>query len=285
MVEAVLEPQAKLEITAQQYELVRQWVYKRAGINLGPNRQHLVQARLAKQIRAKKLTGFDEYFDLLKRDHNGAEIGDLIDAISTNTTHFFREADHFNFLGETVREQIERRKWAARDHTIRIWSAAASTGDEPYSLAMTMDYVLRDHPTITTKILATDISHSVLAKARAGRYDREKTRAIPPEMQQAYLRPVPDADPPQVEIVPQIKKLITFSYFNLMSERYPFQHGFDFIFCRNVMIYFDQETQQSVVRKMSQHLRPGGYFIVGHSESLNSIRHDLRYVRPTTYRK
>lgn len=282
---ALLEPQTKLEITPAQYELVRSLVYDRAGINLGPNRQHLVQARLAKRIRVAKLSGFDEYFHRLEEDKSGQELGHLIDAISTNTTHFFRESDHFDFLTSVIHERAERERWNEKSHCLRIWSAASSSGEEPYSLGMTIDNALQRYPNMTAKLLATDISRSVLLRAKAGRYETDRAKTIPPEFRAKYIQKIKGTDLDEFEIVPKIRSMITYAQFNLMSPTYPFRYGFDFIFCRNVMIYFDQKTQEGVIRRMSEHLKSGGYFIVGHSESLNSIRHDLQYVRPTIYRK
>jgi len=285
MVEQVVETQTPLEIAPAQYELVRQLVYGAGRINLGENRQHLVQARLAKLIRVGKLSGFAEYFERLQNDKSGQELGQLIDAISTNTTYFFREADHFDFLVENIVQRIEKDRWAENRHVIRIWSAASSTGEEPYSLAMKVHDLLEAHPTVSVKILATDVSQKVLNIAKLGRYEQTKLRNVPVELRGRYFRAVRDEQGQSYEVAPSVRNLITFGHFNLMNSAYPFKHGFDYIFCRNVMIYFDRATQESVIRKMSAHLRPGGHFIVGHSESLNAIRHDLHYVKPTIYRK
>jgi len=229
--------------------------------------------------------GFEEYFERLKHDKTGEEISILIDLISTNTTHFFRGPDHFQFLADSIRQRIESEHWDRTRHTVRIWSAACSTGEEPYSIAMTVDDILANYPDVSVKILATDISQTALANAKAGRYDTCKAESIPAEFRHKYLQSVSDGSVRQIMIVPRIRNLITFAHFNLIAESYPFKHGFDYIFCRNVMIYFDRQTQETIVKKMSRHIRPGGYLIVGHSESLNSVRHDLTYVKPTIHRK
>jgi chemotaxis protein methyltransferase CheR len=274
-----------IEITTEEYERVRKLVYERAGINLGSNRQHLVQARLAKRIRVGSFSGFRDYFRHLDSDSSGDEIAHLIDAISTNTTFFFRESDHFDFLAESLVSRIKAEKWDQKQYTLRIWSAACSSGEEPYTLAMVIHKVLKDYPSIDAKILATDISQKILAQACAGQYDFQKIKSVPEEYRRMAFHPVDRAQSSLYEVSPEIRKYITFAYFNLMTPEYPFRFGFDYIFCRNVMIYFDRPTQETVINRMAQHIRPDGYLIVGHSESLNGLSHKLAYVKPTIYRQ
>jgi len=279
----VLELEPKLEITPKEYELVRQLVYERAGINLGNNRQHLVQARIAKIIRKKRFADFEEYFQFLKSDKTGSEVASLIDAISTNTTYFFREADHFDFLTDSLEDRIVKNGEAPL--TIRIWSAASSSGEEPYTIAMVVHQLMQKYPQLSLKMLATDISGQILEKAKVGIYPPERLKNIPKSYVRQYFRKITRAKDTVFEISPELKTLITFAHFNLMSPQYPFKYGFDYVFCRNVMIYFDRQTQLAVVNKIAQHIRPGGYFIVGHSESLNGLKHSLKYVKPTIYMK
>ncbi len=276
-----IELEEKLEITQQEYELVRQLVYERAGINLGDNRQHLVQARIAKIIRKEKFSDFQDYFKFLKSDKSGREISHLIDAISTNTTYFFREADHFDFLKQTLLEKLEESKGSLL--TVRIWSAASSSGEEPYTIAMIVHKLMKQFPQLSLKMLATDISQEILEKAKSGIYPRERLKNVPEEYIREYFRKISSCKDVMFEISPEIKKLVTFANFNLMMPRYPFKYGFDYVFCRNVMIYFDRNTQENVVNKIAQHIRPGGYLIVGHSESLNGLKHPLKYIKPTIY--
>ncbi|NLE29965.1 MAG: protein-glutamate O-methyltransferase [Phycisphaerae bacterium] len=273
-----------IEITTEEYERVRKLVYERAGINLGSNRQHLVQARLAKRIRSESFAGFRDYFRHLDSETNNEEITHLIDAISTNTTFFFRESDHFDFLAESLVSRIKSEKWDEKQYTLRIWSAACSSGEEPYTLAMVINKILKEYPSINAKILATDISQKILAQACAGQYDAQKIKSVPDEYRRHAFRHIGKSSS-LYEISPEISKYITFAYFNLMTPQYPFKFGFDYIFCRNVMIYFDRPTQESVINRMAQHIRPNGYLIVGHSESLNGLRHKLEYVKPTIYRQ
>jgi chemotaxis protein methyltransferase CheR len=280
----IVEDMDNVEITPQEYERVRSLIYDRAGINLGSNRQHLVQARLAKRIRVGGFGGFREYFRYLEADTSGDEVANLIDAISTNTTFFFREADHFDFLSQSLTERIRSEQRNSKDCIIRIWSAACSSGEEPYTLAMVVHKLLQDYPMASFKLLATDISQKVLAVAREGRYDSQKIRSIPEEYRRVYVRSTDRSNSPLMEIVPELKKYITFAHFNLIDSSYPFKYGFDYVFCRNVMIYFDRTTQEAVINRIAGHLRPGGFLIVGHSESLNALKHNLQYIKPTVYR-
>jgi len=279
----VLEETSDIEITRDEYELVRKLVYDRAGINLGSNRQHLVQARLAKRIRVMSLSGFREYFQYLKEDKTGDEMIHLIDAISTNTTFFFREADHFDFLAESITKRIQEENWDQKRYILRIWSAACSSGEEPYTLAMVVHKVLREFPAIDFKILATDLSQKVLAQAMTGQYDAQKVKMVPSEYRQTCFHAIPGTKNTRYEIAPELRKKITFANFNLMTPEYPFKYGFDYVFCRTVMIYFDRTTQETVISRISRHIHTGGYLLVGHSESLNGLSHKLKYIKPTIY--
>jgi chemotaxis protein methyltransferase CheR len=278
-----IEELENIEITPDEYDLVRKLVYERAGINLGDNRQHLVQARLAKRIRMLSLSGFREYFKFLESDRNKDEMIRLIDAICTNTTFFFREADHFDFLAESLRSRIRDENWDQKRYTLRIWSAACSSGEEPYTLAMVVQKVLREFPSIDFKILATDLSQKILAQAMTGRYDAQKLKIVPEEYRRTCFRPVNGSRGTQFEIVPELRKQITFVNFNLMTPEFPFKFGFDYVLCRNVMIYFDRKTQEGLINRIARHIRPGGHLIVGHSESLNGLSHKMKYVKPTIY--
>jgi chemotaxis protein methyltransferase CheR len=163
---------------------------------------------------------------------------------------------------------------------LRVWSAGCSSGDEPYSLAMTIDDALATSG-LSWKILATDISTQVLARARAGVYEAHRLGTVPAAFRKRYF--VRAAQPGQDEICPALRSHIRFAHFNLMSQQFPFRRGFHYIFCRNVMIYFDRPTQEALVGRFIHHLRPGGYLLIGHSESLNGIKHMLEYVQPTVY--
>lgn len=273
------------ELSREDYELIRRLVYTHSGINLGDQKMQLVQARLGKKVREGKFGSFREYYRHVEKDPTGEELCKLLDAISTNTTHLFREIRHFTLLKQFITGFVNDRSWRTKHKTFRIWSAACSSGEEPHSIGMVAHDVLRNHPAIELKILATDLSTQMLSKAKLGLYDSHRVGTVPPDLRQRYLRKVTDKGQQLLQIIPELRQLITFSRFNLMSPTFPFKHGFDIVFCRNVMIYFDRQTQATLVNKIAQHIQPGGYLMIGHSESLNAIQHPFQYVEPTVYRK
>jgi len=270
------------DLTPAEYESIRKLVYDRSGIDLGDKKMQLVRSRLAKRVRELEFETFGEYFQHARNDASGQELTRLLDAISTNTTHLFREHRHFEFLAERLRE------WhgaAGRGGApIRIWSAGCSSGDEPYSISMTALEALGGNPK-AVKILATDLSTRMLAKAQCGLFEAPRVANVPPAMKAKYLAQRSGHGETVYEAAPAIRALITFGAFNLMTEKFPFRNPFDVIFCRNVMIYFDRRTQEGLVRRFAGVLRSGGYLLIGHSESLNNITQPLRYVQPTIYQK
>jgi chemotaxis protein methyltransferase CheR len=272
------------DLTDQEYELFRKLVYEKSGINLGGQKQQLVRARLGKRLRAGRFKSYRQYYEFVKNDPTQAELSALIDAISTNTTHLFREQQHFDFLARTLRALLEDRKWRAANNPLRIWSAGCSSGDEPYSIAMTLDDLTSGRD-CDWKILATDISTQVLERAKSGLYEGHRLGTVPAPFRQRYFARAPGHERGPVQVRQELRARIRFSYFNLMTPVFPFKHGFHFIFCRNVMIYFDRPTQEQLVARFAGQLRPGGYLLIGHSESLNAIQHPLRYVQPTIYQR
>jgi len=273
------------ELSREDYELIRRLVYAHSGINLGDQKMQLVQARLGKKVREGEFGSFREYYRHVEQDPTGEELCKLLDAISTNTTHLFREIRHFALLKQFITGFVNDRSWKAKHKTFRIWSAACSSGEEPHSIGMVAYDVLRNHPAIELKILATDLSTQMLSKAKLGLYDSHRVGTVPPDFRQRYLQKVMDNGQQCLQIIPELRRLITFSRFNLMSPTFPFKHGFDVVFCRNVMIYFDRQTQETLVNKIARHIHPGGYLMIGHSESLNAIQHPFQYIEPTVYRQ
>ncbi|MBN2808704.1 MAG: protein-glutamate O-methyltransferase [Deltaproteobacteria bacterium] len=265
-------------------EFVRfcEFVYKRCGISLSENKRDLVHSRLAKRLRSLGLDNYDDYFKLLyEGPDNEVEIVNLLDAISTNVTYFFREDKHFDFLVSTFIPELEAAKKREHGKKIRIWSAGCSTGEEPYSLAITFaeNIALADHD---FRILATDLSTNVLAHARKGVYDKERLRNVSGNMLRKYFTGSRDGS--RFKVDDKLAAYIKFARLNLMHA-FPFKGHFDCIFCRNVMIYFDRPTQAELVNKFSAFLNPGGYLMIGHSESLTNVEHNLIYVQPSLYRK
>lgn len=260
-------------------------VYRECGINLHDGKKSLLQARLNKRLRITGFPSYESYYQYLTSAESAEELVHFLDCISTNLTYFFREPQHFDFLNQVIPELLATHE-KQRAPRIRAWSAGCSTGEEPYSLAMAVLQHLRDSDRFDFKILATDISTRALDVAKAGIYPEEKLQRVHPELRRQYFRKPTSkglgAD--SYEVVPLLKGIVKFARLNL-NESYPFKGPFDFIFCRNVMIYFDKKTQESLIQKMSGYLTPGGYLFVGHSESLMGLNHAMKYVRPAVYRK
>ena len=273
------------DLTRKDYDLIRQLVYAKSGINLGDQKMQLVRARLGKRVRQGGFKSFREYYHFVEQDPTGERLCELLDAISTNTTHLFREIKHFNVLRDIIGRWTSDKVWRARHSTLRIWSSGCSSGEEPYSIAMTAHNALRDHPGIELKILATDLSVQMLSRAKLGLYEAHRVGTVPPQYRNRYLTKVQHNGGVALQIVPEVRRLIKFARFNLTTPTFPFRNGFDVIFCRNVMIYFDRPTQETLIRKFTGQLHEGGYLMIGHSESLSNITHTLSYVEPTIYKK
>lgn len=235
-----------------------------AGIHLPLNDKNLLMmaGRLSPLFRAYQIQTYDDYLDILSQ-RDPAVLRDLVAALTTHTTEFFREAAHFDIL-KNVLPKILARKGVNPE--IRVWCAAASTGQEPYTLAITLLESMAQTGPFTIKMLATDIDMNVLERANEGIYTEHELGNMPANIKQKYFNHV-EVPRPGYKVVPSMRKLIRFAPFNLMQEPYPFQHPFDFVFCRNVLIYFERDTSEKVVRKMLNGLNVGGYLFLGHSET------------------
>ena len=274
------------DLTESDFNLFRRLIYEQSGISLNPSKKELLRTRLRSRLEREKFKSFRQYYKFIVEDKTGQALVPLLDDISTNLTSFYRENNHFNYLNQVLPEWIKRKKKAG-DNIFRIWSAGCSTGEEPYTIAFTMLPHLSD-PVVnmSLKILATDLSTDVLRKASEGVYRLDRMSDVPINVKKNYF--VNEQGPKNVKLVrvhPDIKALITFRRFNLMSGQFPFKNQFDYIFCRNVMIYFDKPTQETLVAKYHRFLKPGGYLFIGHSESLTTIKHSYNYLMPTIYQK
>lgn len=275
------------ELSDSLFRKFSELIYETVGINLHEGKKPLLQARLSKRLRATGIKSFEEYYKYVTTPHNFAEFINFIDAISTNLTYFFREEQHFIFLEEVALPEIISRKEKQGDRRLRMWSAACSTGEEPYSIAMCVLEYLEKRRTKYSwdfKILATDISTRVLRIAIEGMYSEDRIQKIPPILRHKYFEKMLKNEEYMYRVVKDLKDIVVFRRLNL-KDPYPFKGPFDVIFCRNVMIYFDKLTQQDIITKMISYLETGGYFFVGHSESLAGLKHDLVYVRPAVYCK
>lgn len=272
-----------LELSDAEFQAFSDLVYKKAGINLHAGKKELVRARLAKRLREDGFDSFGEYYQFVINDETGDELVQLLDSISTNLTNFFREPKHFQFMVQVFLPEISRAA-AKKGRRLRIWSAGCSTGEEPYSIAITVLENMPDLEQWDVKILATDLSTKVLATARRGIYPFERLADISPEVLRRWFQKGQGDWAGWFKVKDQVKRLIVFRRLNLI-EPFPFQRSFDLIFCRNVMIYFDKKTQADLTARLHQVLADGGYLLIGHSESLTGVNQAFNYIQPTIYRK
>ncbi len=279
------ETSRKEPITDQEFQRLVDIVYKEAGITLQKKRD-LVNARLATMVRKRKLAGPKAIIQQLENDKTGTVLVELIDALSTNVTHFFREDHHFKFMKEVFLPNLVGDKKKERSKTIRIWSAACSTGTEPYSIAMVVKEFFESLAGWDLKILATDISTKVLEVGERGIYSQKEVQTIPKAFLNRYFNRLPGKGlEKEYQIDAEMRKLVTFRRFNLLNPQYPFQRKFDLIFCRNVMIYFDQATKNKILQNFILHLSSSGYVFTGHAESLGRTTIGLKHVEPAIYTK
>ena len=264
-------------LNAKEYEKISRLAYEHFGLDLR-SKQSLVAARLGKKLRELGLKSFQHYYEYVKADRSGAALASMVDHLTTNHTSFFREPKHFDFLRRVVYPALRTRS------RIHIWSAACSSGEEPYSIAMSLLEGAPREAAVKVRIKATDISTRVLEKAKRGVYPADRVAEIPPVLLQKYLVKATGESAGSYRFKSDIRSMIEFERLNLMG-RLPETYCCSAIFCRNLMIYFDKPTQQSLVQRLSERLEEGGYLFIGHSESLNNISHGLDYVCPATYRK
>ena len=266
-----------------EFQFLCGFVLQQCGISLGEHKHQLVQGRLLRRLRALGLNNFESYCELLRRDPN-AELGELASAISTNVTAFFREVHHYDLLaGELLPRWLQERR---RDgDRLRIWSAGCSTGEEPYALAMVLAEALEQHPgKVDAKILATDLSPQALETARQGVYPLERIAGISAERCRRWMLRGAGEYEGLASVHPRLRELVSIQPLNLLHE-WPMRGPFDAIFCRNVVIYFDQSTKQRLFRRYAELLPVGGYLFLGHSESLHGINDDFELIGRTVYRK
>ena len=268
-------------ITDKEFKRLAEYIKSNYGINLTEKKKTLVMGRLRNILQQKSFNNFSEYFDYVMADRSGEAAMTLVNKITTNHTFFMRESDHFDYFKKSVLPY-----WSSvsqEDRDIRIWSAGCSSGEEPYTLAMIMaDFFGAQKPFWDTRVLATDISMEVINKAIRGIYSNENIETIPKEWKRKYFRKL-DSD--NFVITDSIKNDVIFRLFNLMNQSFPFKRKFHVIFCRNVMIYFDEKTKMDLVNRFYEFTESGGYLFIGHSESLNRQETKYKYIMPAVYRK
>jgi chemotaxis protein methyltransferase CheR len=266
-------------ITDKEFERLAAFVKRSFGLHLSREKKMLVLGRLGRVLQSLNFDNFTDYLDYVAGDRSGAAAVTLINRLTTNHTFFMREADHFDYFRDKVLPEIMPR---LTDKDLRVWSAGCSTGEEPYTLAMLIDeYLGNARMGWDTTLLATDISERALQQAVKGVYPAESVEPLPKRWRLSYFVPHGDGG---YAVAGRIRQEVVFRRFNLMDP-FPFRKKFHVIFCRNVMIYFDENTRRQLIRKFCDSLAPGGYLFIGHSETINRFESPFRYVKPSIYRK
>ena len=253
-------------LSERHFARIARFVEREVGIKLPPSKRLMVEGRLRQRVRALGLRDLDDYAArLFEHGLLGDEATHLVDCVTTNKTDFFREPAHFDFLcGTAVPGLVGPRG----DRVLKVWSAASSIGAEAYTIAMVLQEMVRAGARFRFSLLGTDVSRQVIERARAAIYPAAMVEPVPAAMRQRYIMGSRQSDEASVRMVPELRRLVQFHPLNLMDPHYPFDRDVDVIFCRNVLIYFDKPTQAAVIGRLAGHLRPGGYLIVGHAESM-----------------
>jgi chemotaxis protein methyltransferase CheR len=271
----------EIELKPEEFALFRRYIYDKVGISLSDQKTTLVKGRLNKRLNQLKLGSFREYYDYLIHDESGDELALFVSAISTNVTSFFREAAQWVWLERYLPQMIASKK----EKKIRIWSAGCSSGEEPYTILMFLQQHLSDFESWDIKILATDISSKVLGKAILGIYEAKQVEPLSKEIMLRSFEKIRTPSGVSYQIIPSLREKVTFRIFNLVTDPYIFTNKFDMIFCRNVMIYFDEKTRNELIRRFGTLLLSGSPLLLGSSESLTSNRETFKLIGSSIYQR
>jgi chemotaxis protein methyltransferase CheR len=273
----------KAELSEEDFNVFSRFIYSEFGIKMPPIKRVMLQGRLLKRIRDLGLNSYTDYKKFLfSKEGQDKELLHFLSVVTTNKTDFFREPGHFIFLNDEVLAEFVP---SPAQRSLKVWSAGCSSGEEPYTISIVLNEFERLNPFFKFEILGTDISSNVLEKAARGVYSLERISPIPLELKKRYFLRSKDSQNHTVRVSPLLQKNLRLAYLNLMDPVYDVKDTFDIIFCRNVLIYFDRATQEKVIVKLCNHLKPGGYFFIGHSESLSGMTVPLEHVKPTIFRK
>jgi chemotaxis protein methyltransferase CheR len=271
-------------ISSGDYTRLRRLIYEETGISLGAGKQTMLEGRIRRRLKALAIDSYRQYCGYLFSPHGiQEELVHLIDAVTTNKTDFFREPRHFDFLVSRVLPEYS--EGSRSRNPFLLWSAGCSSGEEPYTLAMVLSEYGLAHPGFSFRILATDVSTNVLGKAALGIYSNDTVRPVPQALKSKYLMRGRERGSARVRVVPELRSLVEFRRLNFMDSDYGIQERFDAIFCRNVIIYFERPTQQSILGKITQYLQPGGYLFMGHAETLHELDLPVAPTAPALYRR
>jgi chemotaxis protein methyltransferase CheR len=277
---AMIDPGTEFEMSDRDFQSIARLVKQETGIVLGPHKRNLVYGRLAKRLRMHRLSDFGSYLELLQGPDSATEFREMLNAITTNLTAFFREAHHFEMLEQEILPALMRARRKSGDR-LRLWSSACSSGEEAYSMAMSVAAVLPQFPGCDVKILATDIDTQMVRTASAGIYDEKRIETVPPRFRSRFLKPTDDG---QYRVTDELKSLVAFRELNLF-DRWPMKGPFDVIVCRNVMIYFDKPSQDELFDRFADYMADDGWLLIGHSETVPAANRRLIRSGKTAYRK
>jgi len=271
-----------LRMSDRDFDKLSRLIYSDYGIKMPVSKKTMLEGRLRKRLHANNMSTYEQYCEyLFSNEGMEKELVHMIDVVSTNKTYFFREPSHFTYIQDELFPHFR----AENKTTLKVWSAAASTGEEAYTIAITIEEFLRERRSFDYSIYCTDISTQVLQKAALGIYENQRVSGIPFDIKKRYFLKSKDVNNPRVRVIPELRRRCTFDRFNLMDRRYVTPTEYDIIFCRNVLIYFDKSTQEEVINKLCTRLKPGGYLFLGHSESITGITAPLKTIKPTIYKR
>ena len=281
-----LKPHPPAVLSDREFQRFSNFIYDNVGIKMPPAKKTMLEARLQKRLKALGIASFEEYANFVfGQNGRTGELVHLIDVVTTNKTDFFREPAHFEFLVKTALPTILRERGDLLRDPVRLWSAGCSTGEEPYTLAMVLSEFAVGRPDFRAAITASDICTQVLQTAKTAIYPEERTDPIPLNLKKKYLLRSREKANSLVRISPELRSLVSFRRINFMDDDFGISEKMDIIFCRNVVIYFDKSTQQTLMGKFHRQLKPGGFLFIGHSETLGGLDVDFKAVASTVYRK
>jgi chemotaxis protein methyltransferase CheR len=270
------------KMTKVDFEKLSSFIYQQYGIKMPPIKKTLLESRLHKRLNALNMSSFKEYIELiLNSKESDYEIISMVNAVTTNKTEFFREANHFDFLTSFVLPKLSERQ----NRMVKIWNAGCSSGEEVYTTAIVLSEFIENHTEMDYSILGTDISTDVLNKAITAVYPEERVHTIPLHIKRKYFLKSKEVQNKTVRVVPSLRKKVCFQRLNFMDNHYPLNQLFDIVFCRNVLIYFDKPTQEKVINKLCDKLAKGAMLFLGHSESITDMNVPLEQIKPTIFRK
>lgn len=280
MVDSILNQVFNAKMTEKEFSRLSEYIFEQSGIKMPPVKKVMLQSRLQKRLRQLEITSFKEYIEYVFSELGQKnEIIHMLDVVSTNKTDFFREPVHFDFLNSDVLPDFKS------SEPFKVWSAGCSSGEEPYTIAITLNEFKLQSPSFNYNITATDLSSDILKKAVKAVYKEERIANIPLELKRKYFLRSKDRLKKNVRVVKELRNKVNYGRLNFMNDVYNLNISFDVVFCRNVLIYFNRETQEKVIQKLCQHLKKDGYLFIGHSESIMGMNVPLEQIKPTIFKR